>query len=310
MKLNSLNKSKIRIGVIGYSTKYFNKKEAESKLKELINKIVKNSKLPITIVSGLTNIGISAIAYKIAKEYGYKTTGYACEKANELELFDVDSKKIIGKNWGDESEEFLNNIDYLIKIGGGEQSEKEFNNAKKLGIKTYEYNIDPKVSYCLMGYIDKSSASNIHEQVKSFKAREIKPINSYHITIRYWLSDINKSISKIINYLNDRFKYQTILEAEFNGEIETFGNEKSHVLLLNSESLMIFQKDIDKNLQKFGAPPSDFPDYKPHITVAEGVTKDKKIDNCKIIINKWILTTNDDTTKDAEVIWEKEFKLK
>jgi 2'-5' RNA ligase len=306
MKLNNLNKDKIRIGVIGYSAKYFNKKDAEVALEKIIKNIVKSNKLPTTIVSGLTNIGIPAIAYKIATKYGYKTVGYACEKALDMELFDVDKKHIIGKNWGDESEDFLNNIDILIKAGGGEQSKAEFKKAKELGIKTYECDVDEKISYCLMGYLNKDSAKEIHEQAKNLKAREVKKPD-YHITIRYWLADPKESISKVTKYLDDRFKHPVLIEADYEGETETFGNEKSHVLLVDSESLKIFQKDIDKKLQDLGAPPSDFPDYRAHVTVAEGVTKNVKIKNCKILINKWVLTTNNNSNEKSKVIWEKEF---
>ena len=307
MKLNGLNKSKLRIGVVGYSTKYFNKKDAQEKIERVIKGIIKKNKLPVSIVSGLTNIGVPAIAYKIAKEYGFKTVGYACKKALDMELFDVDKKNIIGDNWGDESEEFLNNIDVLIKAGGGEQSKKELKKAKEMGLDNFECDIDSKVSYCLMGYLDKECAKEIYEQAKNLKAREIKPINKYHITIRYWLADPKESISKVTKYLDDRFKHPVIIEADFKGETETFGNEKSHVLLVDSESLKIFQKDIDGKLQELGAPPSDFPDYRAHITVAEGVAKNSKIKDCKILINKWVLTTNDDSNEKSKVIWEKEF---
>jgi 2'-5' RNA ligase len=306
MKLNSINKDKLRIGVVGYCSQYFDKKDAKDKLEKIINKIVKNNSLPVYIVSGLTNIGIMAIAYKVASENGYKTVGYACDKALDMELFDVDKKHIIGDKWGDESEEFINNIDVLIKAGGGEQSEKELKMAKKLGIETYECDVQEKVSYCLMGYLSKDSAKEIHEQAKNLKAREVKKPD-YHITIRYWLADPKESISKVTKYLDDRFKHPVFIEADYEGETETFGNEKSHVLLVNSESLNAFQKDIDNKLQDLGAPPSDFPDYRAHITVAEGVTKSVKIKNCKVLINKWVLTTNNDSNEKSKIIWEKEF---
>lgn len=306
MKLNNLNKDKLRIGVVGYSTKYFNKKDTRAKLEKMIKNITRKNKLPVSIVSGLTNIGISAIAYQIALEYGYKTVGYACKKALDMELFDVDKKNIIGNNWGDESEEFLNNIDILVKAGGGEQSKDEVQKAKKLGIEVHECEIDKKVSYCLMGYLDKSCAREIHSQAKNIKAKDLKK-SDYHITIRYWLADPGNSIAKVKKYLDDRFKHPVIIEADFNGETETFGNEKSHVLLVNSESLKAFQKDIDDNLQKLGAPPSDFPDYRAHITVAEGVEKNSKIKDCKVLINKWVLTTNNDSSEESKIIWEKEF---
>lgn len=305
MRLSNLNKDKIRIGIVGYCSKYFDKKDAKAKIEKIIKKIAKN-KLRISIVSGLTNIGIMAIAYKIADENNYETVGYACKKALEMELFNVDKKHIIGDRWGDESEDFINNIDVLIKAGGGEQSEKELEMAKKLGIETYECDVKEKVSYCLMGYLSKDCAKEIHEQAKNLKAREVKKPD-YHITIRYWLADPKEKISKVIDYLNDRFKHPVLIEANYEGDTETFGNEKSHVLLVNSESLNMFQKDIDNKLQDLGAPPSDFPEYRAHITVAEGVTKNVKIKDCKVLINKWVLTTNHDSSEKSKVIWEKQF---
>ena len=48
---------------------------------------------------------------------------------------------IVGKEWGDESETFLNKIDCIVKIGGGKQSEKEFAQAKDMEMETYEFEL-------------------------------------------------------------------------------------------------------------------------------------------------------------------------
>lgn len=85
----------------------------------------------IDIVSGLTDVGIPGIAYhlvtsgRINKDAFGKTVGIACAKAKDYPRFPVDEKHIIGSEWGDESEFFVDYIDALVRIGGGEQSHRE-----------------------------------------------------------------------------------------------------------------------------------------------------------------------------------------
>jgi hypothetical protein len=132
----------MKIGIIGYSAQKFD----EDKAREIINMLYDSNKnIPnITIVSGLTNIGIPKIAYEEAVKRDWKTVGIACEKANDYEIFPVDKKIIVGDDWGDESNTFLNSIDVLVKIGGGEQSKKEFEHAKEMGLKVFEFSLESK----------------------------------------------------------------------------------------------------------------------------------------------------------------------
>lgn len=123
----------VRIGVIGFSSTPYDKATAQSVIHwELLgvkNEFERNYEHCVfEIVSGLTDIGIPGQAYRIAKTtFGndIKSVGYACSKAKDFPQFPVDEKHIIGNNWGDESDEFLANIDVLIRIGGGSQSMKE-----------------------------------------------------------------------------------------------------------------------------------------------------------------------------------------
>ena len=131
----------INIGVVGFSTQEFDKKLAKEKIKEAFDIIEKEYKGNFVIISGLTDLGIPSLAYKEAVKRKWKTVGGACQKANEYKLFDCDEKIIIGDDWGDESKKFLSMLDILVKIGGGKQSTKEFEEAKKLGIKTFEYKL-------------------------------------------------------------------------------------------------------------------------------------------------------------------------
>lgn len=81
------------------------------------------------LVSGLTDLGIPSIAYDIAKKDSEftKTIGFACSKAKDFPQFPVDRKYIIGDNWGEESNAFLEYIDCIIRIGDGKQAMEECN---------------------------------------------------------------------------------------------------------------------------------------------------------------------------------------
>ena len=134
-----------KIGVVGYSAKKFDQKEAEKILNTafaIIEKI--NGNDDYMVVSGLTNIGIPAIAYRLANSRGWKTSGIACKKAEEYDCFPVDEKRIIGEEWGDESKSFIHEIDCFVRVGGGEQSKKEAKMAKERDIKVYEYELPEK----------------------------------------------------------------------------------------------------------------------------------------------------------------------
>jgi hypothetical protein len=130
----------IKIGFVGFSSAKFDETKAKEIIKEAFDTFIKNKK--VEIVSGLTNLGIPKLVYKEAKKRELYTVGIACEKAKEYDCFDCDKVIIVGKEWGDESEDFLNYIDVLIKIGGGKQSVKEFKKAKEIGIKTKEYELE------------------------------------------------------------------------------------------------------------------------------------------------------------------------
>jgi hypothetical protein len=118
------HKQPFRIGVVGYSSGNFDQKKALNTIRERYDEV--------TIVSGLTNIGIPALAYKYAKEHKLPTVGIACTKATEYDCFPCDKEIIVGKDWGDESDTFLKSIDYLVRVGGGDQSAKEVTKFKTM----------------------------------------------------------------------------------------------------------------------------------------------------------------------------------
>ena len=132
----------MNIGVVGFTDPKFDVELAKkliSKEFDMLTLVFK--KEDFSVVSGLTNLGIPKLAYEEARRRGWKTVGIACSKANEHELFDVDKTKIVGTEWGDESETFLGYCDIFLRFGGGDQSLNEMNKAKKMGKKVFEYDI-------------------------------------------------------------------------------------------------------------------------------------------------------------------------
>lgn len=125
--------TKMRIGVIGYSAQKFDEEQAKKLILLGLEKV--KAKKDDYLVSGLTNLGIPKLAYEVATKLGLKTVGIACKLAYDNDLFPVDIKIIKGDKWGDESETFLNYIDCLIKVGGGPQSEKEYDKFNKTKFK-------------------------------------------------------------------------------------------------------------------------------------------------------------------------------
>jgi len=132
----------MKIGVVGYSGAKFNEDIAKALLAIAFRVVEENHEAKeYTLVSGLTDMGIPALAYRMADKNGWRTVGIACEKAHENPCYDVDEEIIEGKEWGDESKTFLNYIDVLVRIGGGKQSIKETETAKKKDIPVYEYDL-------------------------------------------------------------------------------------------------------------------------------------------------------------------------
>lgn len=132
-------KAKLRVGVVGYSSQDFDCEAALGLIRKAFDEI--DPTADIEIVSGLTDLGIPALAYEEAVRRGWKTVGIACAKAYEYEWFPVDDVIIHGENWGDESPVFLKMIDLLIRIGGGVQSHFEAYSAKAEGKRLMEFDL-------------------------------------------------------------------------------------------------------------------------------------------------------------------------
>lgn len=136
--------NQINVGFIGYSGQKFD----ENKAQQIINKVFDNldqereQGKQFKIVSGLTAYGIPLMVYKEQDKRGYHTVGVACQEAKSLDCWDVDEEYIEGENWGDESETFLSMLDRMVKIGGGKQSEQEYQKQQEMGIETEKYELE------------------------------------------------------------------------------------------------------------------------------------------------------------------------
>ncbi len=129
----------MKIGIMGYSTQEFDVDKAYKILDGEFKELAEIYNDDVEIVSGLTNLGIPAIAYELATKYGFTTIGIACKKAEEYECFPCDHSYIIGLNWRDEYGFFLDYCDEFIRVGGGKQSMEETSKAEDLGKYVKEY---------------------------------------------------------------------------------------------------------------------------------------------------------------------------
>jgi len=132
----------VKIGVVGYSAQKFDQNEAAKKICDAYDIIdEKYADSEKAVVSGLTDLGIPGLAYREAVKRNWRTVGIACSEAENYDCFPVDETKIVGSNWGDESPTFLDTIDVLVRIGGGNQSMRETAEHKSRGKFALEYNL-------------------------------------------------------------------------------------------------------------------------------------------------------------------------
>ncbi len=131
------------LGVVGYCPpSKFDETEARTMINEGYDRFAAlHSGVSMKVVSGLTNVGVLAIAYEEAAKRGWKTVGIACKKAQEHVLYPVDESHIVGENWGDESLTFVHSVDGLLRVGGGAQSKREAKMIAEKGGEVIEYEL-------------------------------------------------------------------------------------------------------------------------------------------------------------------------
>lgn len=138
--------TKFRIGVIGYSSQAFDEDTARRIFLDLFKEIKLKEGLNVEVVSGLTWMGIPGLAYEIATAFDWETVGIAPTCVKEFELFPCDRVIYVGDDWGEESDYFLDSIDVLIKIGGGQQSNDEAESALARGIALIDCPLEAQIA--------------------------------------------------------------------------------------------------------------------------------------------------------------------
>jgi hypothetical protein len=133
----------IKVGVIGYSAQKFDISEATRLLESSLKPIKQKYDKDVELVSGLTYLGIPAVAYRLAESYGWYTAGVACAKATMYDCYPVERQQIVGAEWGDESVAFLSQLDILVRIGGGKQSIAEAQDFKQIGKFLIQHDLPP-----------------------------------------------------------------------------------------------------------------------------------------------------------------------
>lgn len=127
---------------MGYSTQKFDESEAIRMIKDAFEKIDSAyAGKPKAVISGLTDIGIPALAYREAVSRTWRTVGVACSKAKEYVCFPVDEEILVGNDWGDESSAFLKSLDVLVRIGGVKQAMSETAEFCERGLPVFEYDL-------------------------------------------------------------------------------------------------------------------------------------------------------------------------
>jgi hypothetical protein len=119
---------KLRLGVVGFSSKNFDQVTAKKYVKEGIEKILTAEGVApdeVELVSGLTNMGVPKLSYELAVAMKLRTVGISAAKAKRFSRFPVDEVIYSGKDFGDESPVFIAYITHLLRVGGGKQSRKE-----------------------------------------------------------------------------------------------------------------------------------------------------------------------------------------
>ena len=108
-----------RLGLIGYCTENFDHKIAKLNLEDAFDDIFKEYGTNVILVSGYTNVGILKLGYDLSKKYGWLTEGFTSFEAlsGKYELYPVDIETLIGDKFGDESEAFIESLDFLLKVG-------------------------------------------------------------------------------------------------------------------------------------------------------------------------------------------------
>lgn len=126
-------------------------------------------------------------------------------------------------------------------------------------------------SFCYMLYIDKKDETIFSDMQKDLQLEgELVESGQFHATIRYVKRD---DYEPLVEYLKEIELPQ--IEAKCVG-FEIYGKDKDTLVIeLKSEEIHEWFEKINSWLTDRGYPKSDFPTYKPHISLTEKVGIEK-----------------------------------
>lgn len=143
--------SELKVGVVGYCPpSTFDKTEADRMISEAYDQIERDHPEAdsFACVSGLYDVGVLLhIAYEESWRRGWRLVGFTATVAKPYgqPLYTIDEEIIVGDQWGEDSDAFVQYIDVLVRIGLGPQSLREASACKEAGKRTYEYDL-PKTN--------------------------------------------------------------------------------------------------------------------------------------------------------------------
>jgi len=92
----------MKIGVVGFSRRQFDKKMAILKLRNILEILTLGKDATnIEIISGYTNMGVPRIAYRLADDMGLKTVGFSAKQALRVRagVYPVKEVILVGEYW-------------------------------------------------------------------------------------------------------------------------------------------------------------------------------------------------------------------
>ena len=154
-----------------------------------------------------------------------------------------------------------------------------------------------KKSYMIACYPDSKSLNEIIKFQKSLKldAEKVLGPEEIHCTLRYWLQKDSPDIKKVHDWMTNEINNSDTPIVCNITDIGMLGDD-ALVIHLKSKELSTLQSRVDKGVQSLGIGPSDFPNFKAHVSLAYGFkgTVPKSISMDTITLDKIKLVDNDD----------------
>lgn len=162
-------------------------------------------------------------------------------------------------------------------------------------------------TFCYMLYLTTENQNNIEKLRQSLDLHEGSPTQpeEFHCTINYCKMKPGQSHQPFVDWMNTMELPKLIAYTE---KFSIFGPEQDVLVAeLESQDLHEWQAKIAGWLDANGYPPSDYPKYKPHITLSEGVKDCPKFDKFKHRI-RVEFTIHKITNKDKIPVFIREIK--